>query len=269
MERGHYQYTEDNLSNTALKVSEVIKAEFVAVPKPKTHIEEYTRAEILVLPEDKIDFLIRYRCAELGIVYLPKPDEPKAPVLPEKTEVVYEVMNIQTRSKAIAEELEALLQRAAPTLVNLDYKWDSGLDSGIRYVKALTEHYLNRITVTRNLGYTEEQYQSLIPEFKAYKEATESYKKKLDEYEANHEARLQVENEIYDYISDIIRDERELNLHRAKFQEYLELAGDRETAKKFFHKAYKPKLHHLQELFPEDYEPKCEPMIGETDESTE
>ena len=210
-------------------------------------IDKMTEKQILVLSEQDIVGMIKFRMASEGIKIMDMPLKPELHEIPPQNKEVFRcsLFGGHVVSDDI-DELRAILKlvKESPGVcsVNTDYA-SSYADS--------TAHITSDF---RNIGYGSEAWDSiqvtkvysngLYNEVKSMVEQNEkiekNYKEELSVYNESQEGVADIQNEIWDRVQEVKDKYYNLDLHTSRFKlEYMPLAGNDETvAMNFLSKAY-------------------------------
>jgi hypothetical protein len=199
----------------------------------KTRIDEMDESEVLALTDDQIKWLVRYAMAEDGVKDLPEPIKPE-PFVPEFDEEVYEVGGMYFTDHDTAELVRQCLTDNAELMCHLDYNWNKS--SAYKYIRETNDFSFQTRVVK---VFSKEKYETLSHKMAEHQRSKENYESQFKEYKKE----IDKAHEIKSIIMDEIEGHRTRKYQRDRlcntYRDYLELAsGDKETAHRFFEKAY-------------------------------
>lgn len=204
--------------------------------------EELTIQEKAALTDDEFDYYCKLACAEAGAPICPKDPGPKPAGIDIKpTLTVYEVADgfctKQEDAMAIAEAMNRCTRYHSysylPGRYDLHYLGDTCSKVDVKPIQVLTQEEADSV---------KKSAVEAAAKMKEWTDDNERYNKEV-------KARESAIEWIVDDHADAITYCRGIERKREAFKEYLSLAnGDRETAIRFFNKAYSPAIGELDEV---------------------
>lgn len=191
---------------------------------------ELSNEELLELTnKGELSKLVDLECAYQSIPLLPVlPDKPEKKEFP-KDVTYYAVGNFKFMNEVEAVKVIGLLKSCA--LIDT-----TGWGSNER-VYPMSEYNQPKLEV-RSV-YSEQLYKSIESDLKAFEEQTRIYNDLTNEYDKIDKQRKEIEDEIFDKVADLQKEEAKKSLYKEMFTRYLELAGNnKQIALNFLDNAY-------------------------------
>jgi hypothetical protein len=199
-------------------------------------IAEMTHEEIIALTNEDIERMVKYLCARDGVVFL---DAPVVPIRPEVEfdGTIYSVGGIYSHDREFLHQLQNLVSLNISKLRKLDYDWQVGSEYKTPSPPATYElEQWTKIEASRCVS--EEKYRQQKHALIAHKKTQDQYDKDKKQWEENSKAIDHIRADICEVWNEHRSKEREYERHIERFKEYRGLAGDEETAIKFYRRAY-------------------------------
>ena len=199
-------------------------------------ITEMTHEEIIALTGDDIEKMVKRVCAEEGVRFLDAPTPPERPNVSFDS-TIYGFGEFYSYDMEFLRKLQSILVENISKLRDLDYDWQVG--SEYKSPKPLDAYKMEQFSKIETVKcVSQEVYLSSKNKLSDFKKAQEQYEKDLKDWEANENLLTDIRTDITEVWRDALKKELDLERHKLRFQEYLRLGADQETAIKFYRKAY-------------------------------
>lgn len=205
------------------------------------HIDDLTDEQILALPEDAVELLIKRRMAEEGIPVVPMPVESDYIPVSGPSSAVYEIAGVKFIDRDAAEAVLNVINSHTSQRVKATY--------GRSYRTTFVESDDADLSVTTRQHYSQESYAAEQDAITENERRREVYEREMRDYRQADEKARHIREDINQRIAEVRQLQERMQTLTERLAEYKVLAqGDEKMAMQFLARAYEVTAAEAREL---------------------